>query len=300
MQTRSRSTITQAIRGVPAFGAAEWTDDSGAPGAGTPRIARLVRLAIAVVALLVLVERSEAAPTAAPDAAVETGREALADQWDAPWYDAKTDSLKAIPVKAPKPAPPPAAPQEPWGFWEWLSGLFGAWNLDLGEIVLFLGWLALAALLVALIWALVRSIQTSDLADAQAEAERSAMRRRIESVEALPAPVASGVKDLLAESARLRDAGDLAGAIVYLFSHQLISLDHAGAIRLVKGKTNRQYLRELGRWAPAAAPLLAKTVDAFEASFFGGHTPTRQQFDACWEAALLLPAAATPAKEKAA
>ncbi len=242
----------------------------------------------ALVLFPLTVLTAAAQPPAPPttERAVEAGREALADLWNSPWYDAEADTLKPIPIKTPK---PPPKPQKPWGFWEWLSGAFSGWNINLGEVVVFLGWLALAALVLAIVIALVRSAQSVEMSDAEAEAERSVMRRRIESVEALPAPVADGVTDLLSEARRLRDAGDYAGAIVYLFGHQLIGLDHAGMLRLVKGKTNRQYLRELDRSAPAAAPLLAKTVAAFEASFFGGHPPSRATFDACWEAAALLP-----------
>ena len=38
-------------------------------------------------------------------------------------------------------------------------------------------------------------------------------------------------------------AGDLAGAVICLFAHQLLSLDQLGLIRLVPGRTGRQYLQ---------------------------------------------------------
>ena len=40
-------------------------------------------------------------------------------------------------------------------------------------------------------------------------------------------------------------AGDFAGAVIYLFAHQLFSLDRAGLIRLAPGWTGRQYVRWL-------------------------------------------------------
>ena len=58
--------------------------------------------------------------------------------------------------------------------------------------------------------------------------------------------MAAGRLDLLAEARRHYQAGNYGAAIVYLFSFQLVQLDQRQIIRLAKGKTNRQYLREVG------------------------------------------------------
>ena len=76
-------------------------------------------------------------------------------------------------------------------------------------------------------------------------------RRDADRVEALPFHVRAASGDFLAEARRLYDAGHYSEAIVYLFSYQLVQLDKHHVIRLAKGKTNRQYVRET-RQRPAA------------------------------------------------
>ena len=58
-------------------------------------------------------------------------------------------------------------------------------------------------------------------------------------------------------------------------------LDKGQFIRLTKGKTNRQYVRELGsRWP--LRRLLEHTMVLFEEVFFGHHSIGRTQFESCW------------------
>ena len=68
-----------------------------------------------------------------------------------------------------------------------------------------------------------------------------------ERIEALPFDLqGSAAKgDLLAMARQAYNANDFRSAAIYLYSHVLLSLDHFGWIRLTRGKTNRQYLREL-------------------------------------------------------
>ncbi len=80
--------------------------------------------------------------------------------------------------------------------------------------------------------------------------------------------MAAGRLDLLAEARRHYQAGNYGAAIVYLFSFQLVQLDKRQIIRLAKGKTNRQYLREVGPRA-ALLRLVEQTMVAFEDVFFG-------------------------------
>ena len=56
---------------------------------------------------------------------------------------------------------------------------------------------------------------------------------------------------------------------------------------LAKGKTNRQYLRELQARADMA-PLLATSMVAFEDVFFGGHSLSRERYEECWQKAMQL------------
>ena len=71
-------------------------------------------------------------------------------------------------------------------------------------------------------------------------------------------------------------------AIIYAYAYQLMELDQHHAIELRKGKTNRQYLREL-RSQPRLRELLRGTMRAFEDVFFGHHTLSRPQFQRCWD-----------------
>ncbi len=76
--------------------------------------------------------------------------------------------------------------------------------------------------------------------------------------------------------------GRLDEAIVLLFGHQLLLLDRGGMLRLARGKTNGRYLRETRGKSPEAHQLLAHSVAAFEASYFGGHAPQPEQFASLW------------------
>ena len=58
-------------------------------------------------------------------------------------------------------------------------------------------------------------------------------------------PDLPGMDDPWAEAQRRRAAGDFAGAVIYLFAHQLLSLHRVGLIRLAPGWTGRQYVRWL-------------------------------------------------------
>jgi hypothetical protein len=50
---------------------------------------------------------------------------------------------------------------------------------------------------------------------------------------------------------------------------------------LSKGKTNRQYLREVGHRAPLRQ-LVEQTMVAFEDAFFGRHSLDQTRFESCW------------------
>jgi hypothetical protein len=100
-------------------------------------------------------------------------------------------------------------------------------------------------------------------------------------IEALPYPVARANLSLLEQARHFYQAGNYAAAMLYLFSHQLVQLDRHQIIRLAKGKTNRQYLREVGQ-AELLRQLVGQTLVAFEDVFFGHHSIDRQRFEACW------------------
>lgn len=251
------------------------------PGAsGKPRrFSRQVLIVAATLALFMLSAPSYAAPDlSSPEAAVEAGREGLDTFWGRDWYDKQADDFKPLNI------PPP---RKPWGFWKWLEGLFSGWNFDLGGFLKVLMWIALAAVVVAIVYTIVKAAGEIELESAERVDDAEDGRSHIERVEALPVALERPVGDFLAEARRLFAAGELTLAIVYLFSHQLVELDKRRLLRLVKGKTNRQYLRELRRSAPGSplvARIMEETMLVFERAFFGAHPPDENRMEEAFAA----------------
>jgi len=208
-----------------------------------------------------------------PEQSVARGREALDRWWGGyPWYDSDTDGVK--PVEVPKPS---RADRN----WDWT---FDGFSPVVMEILQWTLWLIVAVVLLVVVFFLLRayfrdgSLRWARRAkNSQGEADR---RRRIE---ALPFPLKAAKLDFLAEARRYYQQGQYGEAVKYLFSYQLVELDRHRLLRLARGKTNRQYLREIaaGRRAGLGG-LLQQTMWIFEDSFFGGHRIDRARFEACW------------------
>jgi hypothetical protein len=189
---------------------------------------------------------------------VEAGHEVF-EQGRYPWYDAEHDKLQPLTL------PPSPAKRDPLQF-------------D-GGFLRYLAWGILAAALVALVAFIVYAVRNRtrrpvDSKQATAPAGRPA-------VESLPFMADRSRGDLLGEARRYYQQGNYSEAIIYLFSYQLVELDRFALIRLAKGKTNRQYLRELGK-SPPLRPPLELTMTAFEDVFFGRRALDRAGFEACW------------------
>lgn len=214
---------------------------------------------------------------AAPDLveapeAVQSGQKAL-DHWGRyPWYDAKTDGLQPLDVSPP-------------GQDNWFTSRGGSGVDHLPDNLLqWIAWILIGLILVALLYVAARTYrarQQEALGEAttSASAEDPAEERR--RVEALPLPAARRQVDLLAEAEEQYRSGHYGQAIIYLFSYQLVQLDRHQQIHLTRGKTNRQYLRELGV-RPALRKLLEQTMVTFEDAFFGHHPIDQNRFEACW------------------
>jgi hypothetical protein len=231
------------------------------------------RLLIASICLgLMAIAHALAAPllAAAPegDEAVQSGKEALTQFWEYPWYDATND--KATPIEV-KPPPPPRTPSN--YNWSWL---FSA--------LTYLGWTVLALLVIAAIYFMVRA-EMNRMASLVPPAEPSVDSGPLhpDRVEELPFQLVQPNKDFFSTAEEYYRAGDYSTAILYLYSYQLLELDKAQIVHLTRGKTNRQYLRETRRHS-AAGPLLEPTMVAFEEVFFGHHSLDRERFEACWSA----------------
>ncbi len=77
-------------------------------------------------------------------------------------------------------------------------------------------------------------------------------------------------------------SGDLKSAIIFWFSYVLVSLDQKGHIRLRKGKTNREYLREI-RGERRLAKFYQRVMVPFEETFFGDYQLEQDEFENCWK-----------------
>ena len=221
-----------------------------------------------------------AAPETAPAAAQETpaapvdstkaitaGREALNPGWRGyPWYDSSTDDLRRIRVPKTR---------------NWSSP---SWNLSFHmDWVTWIIWgfVALAfALLAYLLYQVYRGRWIDLPGSARAVAAHPAANDASR-VEALPFQLDPLTVSLLDAARRAYASGDFARAIIYLFSHELVELDRRHLIRLTRGKTNRQYVREL-RGQGALPGLLSQTMVVFEDVYFGDRALSRERFETCW------------------
>ena len=204
-----------------------------------------------------------------PAASVEAGREALDDYGsDAyPWYDAETDDVR--PVELSEPAD-----------WSWLWDWLPDWG-SFGVVLQWIAWGIVALVLIAVIYLMARAQVRKQDKPKQSEWDYGEDENDAARIEALPFPVRSGRMDLLAEAREQYRQGNFGQAVIYLFSYQLVQLDKHQVIHLTKGKTNRQYLREVGP-RPTLRSLLTQTMVSFEDVFFGNHALDRIGFETCW------------------
>ena len=211
---------------------------------------------------------------------VVTAREALRAQSSMPWYDPDQDSIRRISVKPPE--------DDVHRQSRWAADAASSVPTDERPVSLFwrimqvLAWITLAALLVAVMWLLVWAAGRLDRS--RLTEDKTVDRAKVdpERMEDLPMSIPPTDRDLLAAARACYEAGDYGRAIIYAYAYQLMELDQHHAIQLSKGKTNRQYLREL-RAKPRLRELLRDTMLVFEDVFFGHHTLSRPQFQRCWD-----------------
>lgn len=240
------------------------------------------------------------------EAAIEAGRRALDRGGLYPWYDPATDDVYPLPASdsdsdddpnsdsdLPSEAGEESGPPGGSGFGSDSDSDWGSEgdssprrsisppNLPTLPGFQVIAWLFVAAALLAVtyvvvwaFWSLLpgrRAVRDDDDSD-----DEDRLRRR----DALPT-VARFQAGLLDEARRLYEAADFDKAIVYLFCHQLVQLDRHDRIRLTRGKTNRQYLRELDPQTDLRK-ILQQSMSTFEDAFFGHHAIDRTRFEDCW------------------
>jgi hypothetical protein len=167
----------------------------------------------------------------------------------------------------------PAATSSNWNWnWNW-SGSWWKWLLYLIGIVLALG----IGLILYRLFVLSRDVES------EARLRAGRVTDFSKQIKDLPFQLDAPTGDCrsLADQARL--AGNYSRAIVFLFSHVLLYLDDLHVLRLQRGKTNRQYLRETAR-IEAARSYLGSLIAPFESVFFGDHSIEATEFDSYWNA----------------
>lgn len=226
--------------------------------------------------------------------AIRLGRSALA-RGTYPWYDQESDETRVV-----------APPEPPGPCCEWLWDTGDVPGLSwVPTAVTVLMYVAAALLIGCLVYFLVRNFSLGR----RGPREEPMARADVDRIEELPVELRRG-GDFLAEAERLAAQGDRAGAMVYFYSHQLLLLDKAGFLRLGRGKTNRQYVREVaasldrvrqgeasGRVQPLGGPAASMgprpgewlldrfrtSVRLFEEAFFGHLPIDAEAFRQVWE-----------------
>jgi len=209
------------------------------------------------------------------------------------WFDADEKQIRPVPVTTRIPTadnrdsrwlPKPSkisAPTIPSTGSTPLSGTTISWANVLGWCLL----VVLAFALIFLVLFLFGKIEPDAVSGGRPKSSSSLVEiddQTLERMKHLPAEIRHTNLNLREEAERLMHAGRLDEAIVMLFGHQLLLLDRCGVLRLARGKTNGRYLRETRSHSIDASTHLVRTVAAFEASYFGGHSPTADRFMQIW------------------
>jgi hypothetical protein len=188
-----------------------------------------------------------------------------------PWYSAKTDALEPV--------------QPPWRptWWDWFPELklqpvssSSGGSFSLGNVlVILLLVVALAALVAGLVWAYRYYMPSPE--------ESGLGLRRIGSAAStggLPSGLPADLTDPLGLARALRAQGDLAGAVLALFVHQVMTLDRLRLARLAPGRTARQLVRSVtDTWVRTR---VEPTLRLFETSFYGHRLPDPAAFESAW------------------
>ena len=249
-----------------------------------PTEAYRARLALV---LLMAVAASLRADDSTDDPAVDAGRKALRDSATYPWYDSETDELRDL--HASSKAKDDTDTRKTG--WQWELPAVKPVNVSppswqfptLWTIVQYTAIAVLVALIVGLVVLLIRYfLKMEEASSGGSDLSFDEQAAEIDRVEQLPFVVRRPTGDFLSEARALYEQGRFAEAIIYLYSYELVQLDRHQHIHLSKGKTNRQYLREI-RSEPTLRGMLHRTMIAFEDVFFGHHDLDRSRFEECWQ-----------------
>ncbi|HEV3415834.1 MAG TPA: hypothetical protein VG056_03455 [Pirellulales bacterium] len=263
---------------------------------------RWIEISVAILLAIWLGIPSQLLAATDPNTAVQSGHDALGPSGRFPWYDSDRDDVRPVNLHTSDDSTDDSSkgkstsrgqPGDGSG-----SGGSGdgsgssggndsSMSIDPSVVsapaLMWIAWIAIAAVLLWIVYMLIRAFldreaRNAKPTDSQDAAEEVSDEDRLD---ALPTRVSAVKGGLLDEARRQYEAGNYNTAIIYLYSYQLIKLDQNQMLRLAKGKTNRQYLRELAV-RPELYGILAQSLVPFEDVFFGEHQLARERFEACW------------------
>ena len=241
---------------------------------------------LAFVCLSVAGEFSYAAPSDGLNNSDGLNKDALGGH-EYPWYDAQTRSVKPLEQKPGKKSMStdretvPIAKPKPGGtggttnFGRGVGTGTGTAGDGAGTMF----FVITAAIILVVIVVLVLTFLYIE--SRESDLSLPSGRSRKQSIEQLPFDLDSLDGDFRAAADAAYQSGDLRKAIIYLYSHILVTLDQNRLIRLRKGKTNRQYLREVQRHKGVSG-YFQQVMLPFESVFFGDHEMDADQFQQCW------------------
>ena len=214
--------------------------------------------------------------------------EALDSLGNLPWYDSETGGLKPLPITGDTDGGKNDSEIRTEGFVDSLAPKKQNnmnWSFSWSDFWTTFFWVILyiiiGAIIIFIVIAIMRAQPGVGVARTSGSEEDFSENETAERLEQLPVDVRRPASNLLEEARRLMEAANYNEAIVYLFSHQLVQLDRHQWLRLARGKTNRQYLREI-RKSGTLQQILRGTVHVFEDAFFGDYPISRERFVNCW------------------
>jgi hypothetical protein len=240
---------------------------------------RLASLACLVLLVALSSERGQAA-TADDDA--DSSVRTVLRQEAYPWYDDQTDQV--TPLITDQPAWVKWLEEQRKSIIEWLGRLWGKLprgpRVGLGSSFPTLLFMVFGAALLALLWRLWRLYEPGPAGAGDNAAHVGSVARL--------AGLAPGAfpedADPWAEALRRRAAGDAAGAVIWLFLDQLLTLRRLGLIRLAPGRTARQYVLAVSD--SQLRDGLRATLTLFEQVYYGRRIPSPQALESIWSRAL--------------
>ena len=220
---------------------------------------------------------------------------------DSSWYDAESNSLLPIHVHTNKddsihrgsrwlPTADPVQNSSNPATYSTTSG--SSWLDNSLNLTNWVAWLILAIVVVGtgvtVAWVLGKGSVGSSILSRKSSNALTADERLLERVQHLPEELRRENLDYRSETEKLMESGKFDQAIILLLAYQLLLLDRAACLRLSRGKTNRQYLREMRVADATGEEWFARVINLFESSYFGRIEIFESDFRRCWQENAML------------